>query len=394
MNRMRFTVPLLTLACACSDILDLHDGFPYPTGCESDRDCTSSDSCVAGSCRPEECEPGAQACSGQVELTCGADRTWIHKTCDTMCKFGSCEDPRSCEQIAACAGNISCCKMDRVDGGSFDMRYAYGQLSDSGRQYKQDQVQRAVRTFALDHFEVTVSRFRRFVDGYGKDRQPAPGAGAYPGLPQTGWNPDWNGDPAALPGQQAALEQQLSEFGQRFDVDRALGDLPVRGVNWYVAQAFCIWDGGRLPTEAEWAYAASGGQARDYPWPNVDGGSAIEPTRAWYGVDGPRPVGTLPEGAGRWNQLDLAGNVREWVFDAFREQPAPGPCASAQGEDAANEWACIQTDTVNGTDRVLRGGAYSDTGPLLQNVRRTSGPSEQGDETIGFRCARDLDNLQ
>jgi formylglycine-generating enzyme len=395
-RRTLLTASLLGLCCACSNLIGLREGRPYPAACEGSGECREGEQCVLGRCEPLGCqEPGETLCSGLTVKQCGDDGQWtVREECSARCELGACKPPPSCDSIALCPEGVSCCKADVVEGGSFELRYAYGQPSGSERQYMQDRVERRVRTFALDRFEVTVSRFRRFVDGFGATRRPEPGAGAYPGISGSGWSASWSDDYAALPLSQAGLEQQLDHYGQRFD-EAELANLPVRGVNWYVATAFCIWDGGRLPSESEWSYAASGGSDdRDYPWLGADLSSAIDPGRAWYAVAGPQPVGTRPGGRARWNHEDLAGNVREWVFDGFREQPERGPCAAADGGEADNRWACLQLEPASGTNRVLRGGAYSDDGALLQNVRRTAGPSERGDPTIGFRCARDLDTSE
>src|SRR6185503_5212427 len=97
-------------------------------------------------------------------------------------------------------------------------------------------------------------------------------------------------------------------------------------VSWFEAFAFCAWDGGRLPTETEWNYAAAGGnEQRVYPW-----GANIDLTKASYdcagdgsGTGTPNcmfsdmlPVGSRsPQGDGKWGQADLAGNVWEWTLD-------------------------------------------------------------------------------
>jgi formylglycine-generating enzyme required for sulfatase activity len=116
--------------------------------------------------------------------------------------------------------------------------------------------------------------------------------------------------------------------------------LPITAIDWYEAYAFCIWDGGFLPTQAEWEYAAAGGaDQREYPWGDTDPGQqnlyAIYDF-CWYegacGTPPPAnlpktfaPVGSAPLGAGRWGQLDLAGNVDKWFLDTS-EGPIVTPC--------------------------------------------------------------------
>ena len=94
---------------------------------------------------------------------------------------------------------------------------------------------------------------------------------------------------------------------------------PINCLTWYKAFAFCAWDGGWLPTEAEWEYAAKGGSdERTFPWGStdftVDGG--VDPAN--YARTGNNPliaVGSYPAGAGKWGHQDLAGGAWEWVMN-------------------------------------------------------------------------------
>jgi sulfatase modifying factor 1 len=165
-------------------------------------------------------------------------------------------------------------------------------------------------------------------------------------------------------------------------------NLPINCLNWYEAYAFCIWDGGFLPSESEWEYAAAGGsQQREYPWGSTDPGTAnryaiygcyYDPNDAGLcpGVSNFAPVGAATSGAGRWGQLDLAGNLFQWSVDWEAPYTACSDCAANKADLAA----------VNA--RMMRGGdCHSSASFLLPPYRRSGGPSDSAGE-YGVRCAR------
>jgi formylglycine-generating enzyme len=137
---------------------------------------------------------------------------------------------------------------------------------------------------------------------------------------------------------------------------------PMNCVDWGMAATFCRAQGGRLPTEEEWEWAARGGDAaRTYPWGNAE----PDFQACWSGVSkrsGTCPVGSAPEGRGRFGQLDLAGNVWEWT-------------ASLLGNDQ--------------TARIIRGGSWDNDDPARLSAanRSRDEPSNRGGD-LGFRCAR------
>lgn len=158
--------------------------------------------------------------------------------------------------------------------------------------------------------------------------------------------------------------------------------LPTDSANWYEAYAFCIWDGGFLPSEAEWEYAAAGGdQQRIYPWgstfPGFDSQYAIY--GSYYGDAGyMAPVGSATLGAGLWGQLDLAGNAPEWTLDwMYGSHMYFSPCVDC---------AYLTMPTGQTKIRVNKGGGFYDGEiGIFTGMQGANDPTLGG---VGFRCAR------
>lgn len=190
---------------------------------------------------------------------------------------------------------------------------------------------------------------------------------------------------------QNEIEQADVTFdGANYQVNPALSAYPVYGVTWFGAQAYCEAIGRRLPTEAEWEYAAKGTNGLIYPW-----GNQWSPANAMTSrppVDqaaAPVPVESFPAGASIFSgALNLAGNVEEWVADwydpnYYRTLAASGTAVNPQGP-------------FTGTEKVLRGGSFGSVPFFARTIHRRSNspapprPADTFPRTVGFRCAADI----
>jgi formylglycine-generating enzyme required for sulfatase activity len=239
----------------------------------------------------------------------------------------------------------------------------------------------SVSTFALDKYEVTVGRFRAFVNaGMGTLANP-PAADAGAGIAAgTGWDGTWNSR-LVTDANVLNVALQCDPTNQTWTNSAGVNEnLPINCVNWYEAFAFCVWDGGRLATETEWDYAAAGGsEQREYPW----GGTTPDANLAVYGCLGDGysscaftdilPVGSRPAGNARWGHSDLAGSMWEWVFDWSGTYLVPcGDCA----------------EVVSAFDRVGRGGSFGNDASIIRTAYRDFGVYPAGRAYyLGVRCA-------
>jgi len=291
-------------------------------------------------------------------------------------------DGQSCSGGVSCPGGVSCCQRLEVPAGS----YAMGTSSDANALADEKPQHTAnVALFELDEFEVTVGRLRHFFNAY-DGTQPKAGAGAAPNGAGSGWQLGFS---AQMPTSQAGLKEQLNcdvgNYQTWTDSAGVRDTMPANCVSWFVAFAFCIWDGGRLPSEAEWEMASTGGaDDRLYPW----GSSALDPaTNAVANclADGTAgcapsdllPVNSRPAGAGKWGHRDLAGSLWEWTLDYYDATyyQSIGTCDG-----------CV--NIAGQTPRVIRGGNFTSLAKNLRATGRASKPPINVDPYAGFRCAR------
>lgn len=358
------------------------------TACGSNKLCEGDGICSVCSA-DDACGANCTACSGNtpkckltgqtsecVACVTDLDCDGANPKCNTATNV--CGPQPSCIGLAdTCGpnGDQDCCASGLVSGGTFNR-------SDDPK------YPATVSDFRLDNYEITVGRFRKFLAVYQKNMTPG-GAGRNPNNPNdTGWNADWNYD---MPADQATLKALLKCNGgsniswQDTPGDELAESLPIMCVGWLVAEAFCIWDGGRLPTDAEWNYAASGGnEQRKHPW----GSAAADCAHANSGTepcgDRVNRVGSeSPLGDGRYGQSDLAGNVWELTQDVIiTNNLSLDPYYS---NTTCNDCAQLSSSY---DERVMWGGGFLDD--LSQDLPQRGGGGNvyYGSWTVGARCAR------
>jgi formylglycine-generating enzyme len=212
-----------------------------------------------------------------------------------------------------------------------------------------------INSFYLDKYEVTNSAFQNFVRS---NRQWS--AARIPKQFQNGnYLKDWDGD----------------------NFPKGKGRNPVVNVSWYAAIAFCQYVGKRLPTEAEWEFAARGGlRDKMFPW----GDAPADRTRANYAgsdVKSTTPVGSYA--ANGYGLFDMAGNVWEFMADEwgpYSDLPQINPVA---GGDLFLDNSFYEVTTR----RVIRGGSFGGVPLNLRVTYRDSHPPDGAREFVGFRCA-------
>ncbi|MCP5097233.1 MAG: SUMF1/EgtB/PvdO family nonheme iron enzyme, partial [Chloroflexi bacterium] len=183
----------------------------------------------------------------------------------------------------------------------------------------------------------------------------------------------------------SSLKQSLDNSLSQID---GYGQTPINQVSWYGAKAYCEWAGARLPTEAEWEYAARGLDGRIYPW----GNEMPDNTRAVYNISGSftdnifdplLEVDALPDGISAFGLYGMAGGVWEWVQDWYQED------YYASSNNSNNP---VNMNDSSGL-KVLRGGSWeSPATDIRATARLGQAPANESPRAywnIGFRCAQD-----
>jgi formylglycine-generating enzyme required for sulfatase activity len=146
---------------------------------------------------------------------------------------------------------------------------------------------------------------------------------------------------------------------------------PATNISWQDAQAYCGWavPGTRLPTEAEWEFAARGTDGRLYPWGNNFSSALVNSLEG--GLDHPEPVGIRPKNASPFGVLDMSGNVWQWCADDYK--PYPGQTSAFAIPDDA---------------KVIRGGSFKSDQDHVTATTRNLDHASTRSPLIGFRCAK------
>lgn len=165
------------------------------------------------------------------------------------------------------------------------------------------------------------------------------------------------------------------------------GDKPVVGVTWTDANNYCEWVGGKLPSEAQWEYAARSVERFEYPWGdffdgritnacdvNCEGYDLWQDARVNDGFSWTAPAGSFPAGVSWAGAYDLAGNAWEWVDDWY--DPDYYQFSSGDG-----------LGPMVGEERVMRGGAWTGNEFTLRSSHRWRGAPDEAYSYLGFRCA-------
>ncbi len=221
----------------------------------------------------------------------------------------------------------------------------------------------SISAFYMDKYEITHAQYGRFLEAVtdSEDR-----------------SMDHPDQPDHLDHRQLYVDDTLNDPQQ-----------PAVGINWYDAYAYCNWAGKRLPTEAEWEYAARGGGDvyRKYPWGNEEpdaGGIWRANFRSERGsdVDGyhrSAPVGSFPDGVSPFGIMDMAGNAEEFVSDwlDFNYYKQTNGAQDPQGP-------------LGGRNKVIRGGSYGSDKYHIRVATRLYGSPDTKTGLLGIRCAQDL----
>lgn len=352
---------------------------------------------------------GASACNNTNSEAIKATKDSLHSCMNVPSRFTTADN----DSIKT-TGDTSTLGMRYIPGGSFQMGGDNEQAS--ADEYPKHEV--TVNAFWMDETEVTNAQFQKFVDATGyittAERKPDWSSLKKTLPPNTPKPPDSVMVAASLVFKQTNRAVDLNDYNQWWgwvaganwkhpqgpnSTIAGKENFPVVQVSWDDAMAYCKWVGKRLPTEAEWEFAARGGLINNiYPWGNEGVNSGKPKANSWEGKfpyynekkDGylaSAPVKSFaPNGYGLF---DIAGNVWEWCNDWYNNtyyktavpRNPKGPAKSFDPDDPFTP------------KRVLRGGSFLCNDSYCSGyrvARRMKSSPDTGLEHTGFRCVRDV----
>ncbi|MEM7112966.1 MAG: SUMF1/EgtB/PvdO family nonheme iron enzyme [Chloroflexota bacterium] len=253
--------------------------------------------------------------------------------------------------------------MQQVEAGTFMMGSKEGEFLTVPDEVPLHEVR--LNEFYIDKFEVNVAQYAAFLNEIG------------------GHERGCENIDCTLPRSLAGTDSYLviQDFGDgtiQYTPLPGFADYPINYVSWFGAKDYCEYVDARLPTEAEWEYAARGTDGRLYPW----GNDSPTPNLAVFqstSYDNLKPVDALPDGASPFGVFGMAGSMWEWVADWYDEDYyAQSPGFNPQGPET-------------GLTRVVRGGAwpFNMTSDRIRSTNRNNIDPNFFSTSVGFRCARD-----
>jgi formylglycine-generating enzyme required for sulfatase activity len=253
--------------------------------------------------------------------------------------------------------------MRYIPGGTFLM----GSLDEDFTAAPDEKPQHEVRLdpYYLDQFEVNVAQYAAFLNRIGTYKGACSENDCVHPRPEAGFT-------------SYLLEEELEDGKIHYIPLTGYADYPINHVTWYGAQAYCEAMGARLPSEAEWEFAARSDDGRIYPW----GNEAPDETRAVFNSDSYenlKPVDALPDGNSPFNIFGMAGSLWEWTNDWYDEDYyESSPASNPKGPET-------------GLTRVIRGGAWpnNNLADRIRSANRSNFTPDFISATVGFRCAQD-----
>ncbi len=303
---------------------------------------------------------------------CVESKTRCNNDILQICKNGAWEITKNCladKKICKTKNSIATCELNipkgmvLVEGGEFRMG---SNISGSYHNDEHPIHQVRISSFYISKYEVTNAEFSEFLNSKGRTK------GNYNGK-EVSW--------IDIDNKYCEIEKKDGKYVPK----EGRANYPVVKVSWYGANAYSKWKGGRLPTEAEWEYAARGGQkSKGYKYSGSDNIDEV----AWYKDNSKNSDNNMYEGRGthevgtkKPNELgiyDMSGNVWEWVSDWYnKDYYKNSPYENPQGP-------------ALGSGRVFRGGGWLNNADYCHVAYRNYGSPSDQYNGLGFRFARPL----